>query len=1261
MPTLTNDSQNTDDQNNVAATHARELFDMERKTGNDAGVNAGIDQAEQFANDPNNASKNIREANEKEQARAIDNQFGYNKSDAATPRGKRKFSLKATLTGRKAATGGIIGSILALVGAISFIATPGLAAVQLKEILTDDLNDQLTAMDKRSVYVMRGKLNDLGKGVCTGVKIRCGFKGMSDRQINKFKAAGFEVETDGKVFGRNHVTSLTITDSNGNKIVADNPRELNRALGDRAVRNSLRKAFNPKFAGFFDAKWDNFKSRFNLTSSDKIGAGSEEDKRAAVTSAAQGEPINPEAPGKLSTTDPDGNPDPDADKANSEIDRVSGSVGSGGVPTSSVLEAGSTGAIKGLGVLGAADVACSVKNTARAVEAGAKIYRYKQLMAYSMVFLTFADSIKAGTATPDQAEFVGNTLTAVDTREMIVTEDSIFDESGNDSKVKNPYYGANAFDSAGYKTAMYNDAPTLSARDAQMSIGGGLALGMLAKVNSYISQYGGDNCKLIQNWGVRGGSIVIGIILGVATVGTSLAFSMAGSVAISMALPILENYLAQMIAGTVADGNTTGVDTGNAMFAGSAALMGGMAMARGMKPATKEDMKSYLAATDEVQNEYIAMETEEASKTPFDINNRYSFLGSFARTLLPARTTSSISVGNSISNTFSVIANSILTPPSASAKNGYSEERFSKCADEGYSDIGIDADIFCNVRFVMSEKEMNMDTEAVRLQMLAWGQVNDDEEGTVVPDSDYEKWLEECTVRTDVGWGETTEENNSGTGINCMNSSDRPDDNKGQSDFGDDNRLSHFRVYTMDSDIIAAMDYEPPVSSSQNTAAGVGASFNIASFNIYYAQPGDAWSGRLDRSINVINSKQIDVAGLQEVRPNQFEGLKNRLTSHDSFPKNYTNDYGSQNPIIWNSSKFKLVEGKFISGSRVTQYGVIPDTNTQVLLETNEGQRFYVINSHESVGNGGAIKSRYDNAIHRAEYVKNLREKDNYPVFLTADWNTKYNHVNPNQQVYDNKRENSSYCILTRGGLTWDAFDASKNKTGECPTSEFTGADVLPGLGPSGPVDRILMSPEVSVTKFDGTATPPGNGSDSHNTIVASVTIPGEGGGALSGDLAWPVDKKYFDQNRYDFLKPHFAGSGTWTNGVDSLAADIGSPPDGSNVYAMLGGTVSKSDLGGHGLAIKSDVQGGVVEIAYAHGPRANKNTSYNAGDKIMEVGELGNVTGGHLHLDISFTPTGGTKKGICPQDLFLAMDKGESVNWKSLSERAQSPCSGRG
>jgi endonuclease/exonuclease/phosphatase family metal-dependent hydrolase len=1055
MPKLT-DLQDADRQYDPYSNeNARDLISRE----NEAGISAGIDQAEAFANDPRNSS--TEKVKSLEEVPEVPNEFGFEPSSKTEQ--PKKLTLKGVLKSRKAASGGIIGTIIALVGFFGTFITPGIAAVQMKEILTDDLNDQLGAMDRRTAYVMRAKLNDIGKGVCTGVKINCGFKGMSDRQLNKFKAAGIDVETDGKTaFGKNKIKSMTFTGVADGTIT--NPREVNKLLANSTVRNQLRKAFNPKFAGFFDAKWDSFKQRFRLTSTDKLGTGSDEDKKSRVTSAVKGDPLDIDAADRVNPTDPDGKPDPEADNKNKLADRANNAVNSEGVSTKSLLGSAGKGALKGVGVLGAADVACTVKNTARAVEAGAKIYRYKQLMAYSMVFLTFADQIKAGTATPEQAEFVGNTLTAVDTDKTVVDEDG--ETEGDSVKEKeNPYYGANAFDSAGYKTAMYNEAPTLSARDMQMAVGGGVALGMLSKVNGFIDKYGGGNCRLIQNWAVRGGSLVIGIALGAITAGAATVASVTASVAISMALPILENYLAQMTAGTVANGDTKGVDTGNAIFAGTAALMGGMAMTRGMKPAKKEDLKTYLAMNEEVQNEYIAMETEEASKTPLDINNRYSFLGSLTRSLLPLKTTSSVSAGNSILNGLAYLISTPLKLSTVSAQSSYNEDRYSKCEDNGYKELGIDADVFCNVRYTMSPYELSLDTDEVRAQMLAWGQVNDDEAGSVVTGSDYESWLAECTER-EQGWGETEAENQEdGDGTRCM---------------GTEKKDSYYRVYTMDASIIAAMDYVPPTSSA---ALSGGSNLRAASFNVRGLSHtnGDnkdeptteasTWENRIKYTAQTITTNNLEVIGFQEFEPAQRDYIRNNVANFE------ISTHGKESDAIgWDTNRFKKVD----EGTWQTTYFEGPIDEPWVKLQDIATQQeFYVLSVHDPINRGkGNAESRTENAKKHLAMVNQL--KTNAPVILLGDFNSGYT-----KEFGAGAKSNDklAYCILTAGGTMNDAYDLSIPRPAKCPNE--------PTNGTKNYIDHIYLTPEMQVGSFKELQKGYTNNGSDHPTIYADVVIPG--------------------------------------------------------------------------------------------------------------------------------------------------------------------------
>lgn len=1221
MPTL-KELENTDELYNPYNQRAASLAQQERQTGKDAGLNAGIDQIEKYANDPANSTKNIDAANQAEQARQ-----GFYTGSGKVNSTNKKFSFKGTLR-KKGPIGGLIGIITAIVGLISMVATPGLAAVQLKEILTDDLNDQLTAMDKRSIYVMRAKLNDIGKGVCTGVKIRCGFKGMSDRQLNKFKQAGFEVETDGKSsFGRNRIKSLSITDSGGNKITVTNPSDLNKALGDKSVRNALRKAFNPKFAGFFDAKWDKFKSRFKLTSRDKLGTGTEDEKRTAVSSAVEGNPGDFDEFSKSSyATDDNGNPIPDkeTDTKNALADRGNAALNADGVPTSSVLSAGSSGAIKGLGALGAADVACSVKNSARAVEAGAKIYRYKQLMAYSMVFLTFADSIKAGTATPDQAEYVGNTLTAIDTREMIVDETSVVGESGADTKVKNPYYGANAFDSAGYKTAMYNDAPTLSARDMQMSIGGGLSLSMLSTVNQFIKSNGGDNCKIIQNWGVRGLSLIGGIALGVVSFGVYTAASVGASIAISMALPILENYISQMLAGTVADGNTNGVDTGNAIFAGSAALMGGMAMSRGMKPATKEDLRSYAAATAEVQSEYIAMESAEAKDTPFDINNRYSFLGSLARTLLPLKTSSSLSLGGALLNSAHILSSTALMPANTQAKSGFNEERFSKCADTGYKEIGIDADIFCNVRYVMSDEEMNMDTDAVRTQMLNWKQVNDDEEGTVVAGSDYEKWLEECTVRDDVGWGETTEESNAGTGKNCMNSRDTGS----QSKYGDDNRLSHFRVYTMDSDIIAAMDYEAPAASE--TFDSTGGDIEFATYNVRTSTLNNSELGDPDRvfdtdddirmqgAAKLLIDNNVTIAATQEVRGAERKSLLSHLPEGWKATSLNQGKYGFSEVIFWDGKLYK--QGRQGVFTIPKGGGEQRESIWTELISNATGSSVYVFGIHTPTSNDAEREIGAKLTLQEVDKVVPVGT----PYIIAGDMNS--NDTAPDRNAVFEVFKQSGLLLYTR-----TAVDNPKGNNCNTFNSPGDGRQNC-GNGRGSHIDQIWVSkdPKISVLDYRNIATSEALKVSDHNPVITKLKIPGfeAESSNSSGEIAWPVP----GVAQMGSLPYGSKGSRGVHKGIDigiSGGGALGKP-----VVATHSGVVSRvwgaGDRCGEYISIKVDSEN--YYAAYQHVANISVKTgdTVKAGQQIAVIGRQGGTAGAygcgsggfyHLHYSIESSP----------------------------------------
>jgi hypothetical protein len=118
------------------------------------------------------------------------------------------------------------------------------------------------------------------------------------------------------------------------------------------------------------------------------------------------------------------------------------------------------------------------------------------------------------------------------------------------------------------------------------------------------------------------------------------------------------------------------------------------------------------------------MESEDAH--PLDIYNQYSFLGSFARSLLNYTSTSS----SILSNISSIISRGTVGSLTEDAQAKIVDiKRFEQCDDKAYREIGIGADIQCNVRFVMPPedlKKLETETDPVADWMEGNGYVEKD-------------------------------------------------------------------------------------------------------------------------------------------------------------------------------------------------------------------------------------------------------------------------------------------------------------------------------------------------------------------------------------------------------------------------------------------------------------------------------------------------------------------------------------------------------
>lgn len=164
-------------------------------------------------------------------------------------------------------------------------------------------------------------------------------------------------------------------------------------------------------------------------------------------------------------------------------------------------------------------------------------------------------------------------------------------------------------------------------------------------------------------------------------------------------------------------------------------------------------------------------------------------------------------------------------------------------------------------------------------------------------------------------------------------------------------------------------------------------------------------------------------------------------------------------------------------------------------------------------------------------------------------------------------------------------------------------------------------------------------GSNSGTGGTSDSSKCGTSGGFLSGGFSLPLDKKWYDEHKDWFTKPHH----------DYPAADI-PVPTGTPVYSMTAGTVIKApNEGGYGTGVTIDAGDGITFI-YGHGsdggsiPGAKQGDVVKAGQLIMHSASTGQSTGPHLHLEIDI---GGGK--YCPQTLFVGIVESAIPAVKSL------------
>lgn len=241
--------------------------------------------------------------------------------------------------------------------------------------------------------------------------------------------------------------------------------------------------------------------------------------------------------------------------------------------------------------------------------------------------------------------------------------------------------------------------------------------------------------------------------------GVKIAVKVAVQIALYAVIPIAAKNLANMMIKDVAT-DWLGEDLGNAITSGASKYLGGNGTSGGQSPGSMPVVTSYLDARDEV----IADEArfQRATRSPFDITSRHTFLGSLAYAVIPIAYSGGGIMSNLSDMSNLVTSSAVAMLPTANAISKESVE-----ASNGSCDLlgttGAVGDAFCNPYIVTDTRTINTSPLAVNDIVHSLGNdstvaatdvyanvgsENFDDNGKIKEGSDLAKYITFCGQRT---------------------------------------------------------------------------------------------------------------------------------------------------------------------------------------------------------------------------------------------------------------------------------------------------------------------------------------------------------------------------------------------------------------------------------------------------------------------------------------------------------------------------------
>jgi endonuclease/exonuclease/phosphatase family metal-dependent hydrolase len=189
-----------------------------------------------------------------------------------------------------------------------------------------------------------------------------------------------------------------------------------------------------------------------------------------------------------------------------------------------------------------------------------------------------------------------------------------------------------------------------------------------------------------------------------------------------------------------------------------------------------------------------------------------------------------------------------------------------------------------------------------------------------------------------------------------------------------------------------------PVPAAEPATAPT--SLRVASFNILgwdhterggskYRKGYDDGVRRMKRAVRLIRNSGIDVIGLQEFQPQQYEvWVKKASADYDIYP-GYVETVGFlRNSIAWRRSEFRLVSTSWL---KIPYFHGDVLRMPLVLLQSLEtGQQFYVMNFQNPADvRGNAEKWRRIGQRYQIRLANQLAADNGLPILWTGDMNAR--------------------------------------------------------------------------------------------------------------------------------------------------------------------------------------------------------------------------------------------------------------------------------